>query len=106
MRASAKPSARFRARAKTLPARSDALTDALGAERCAFLVDDAHHGDRQAGLLIERLGLALRGRRGSRCGLEVSRLDKEQEAISGRERESAGQITLGSLIKRRMRGGP
>jgi len=57
----------FREAAGTMPAAGedaagalDALVDALAAERCAFLVDDAHHSDRQAGLLIERLAERLR----------------------------------------------
>jgi ATP/maltotriose-dependent transcriptional regulator MalT len=33
----------------------DALLAALAAERCAFVIDDAHHARRDAGLLIERL---------------------------------------------------
>jgi len=33
----------------------EALLGALAAERCAFVVDDAHHAQRDAGLLIERL---------------------------------------------------
>lgn len=57
----------FREAAGTMPGAGedaagavDALADALAAERCVFLVDDAHHGDRQAGLLIERLAERLR----------------------------------------------
>jgi ATP/maltotriose-dependent transcriptional regulator MalT len=38
----------------------DALVGALAAERCTFIVDDAHHADRDAGLLIERLAAKLR----------------------------------------------
>ena len=37
----------------------DALLAALAAERCTFIVDDAHHAGRGAGLLIERLGEQL-----------------------------------------------
>jgi len=37
----------------------DALLVALAAERCTFIVDDAHHAGRGAGLLIERLGEQL-----------------------------------------------
>ena len=33
----------------------EALLGALAAERCAFVVDDAHHAHRDAGLLNERL---------------------------------------------------
>ena len=33
----------------------DALLGALAQERCTFIVDDAHHASRSAGLLIERL---------------------------------------------------
>ena len=33
----------------------DALLGALAQERCTFIVDDAHHAERGAGLLIERL---------------------------------------------------
>jgi DNA-binding SARP family transcriptional activator len=37
----------------------DALLRALAAERCAFIVDDAHHARRDAGLLIDRLSEQL-----------------------------------------------
>jgi ATP/maltotriose-dependent transcriptional regulator MalT/DNA-binding SARP family transcriptional activator len=37
----------------------DALLDALARERCAFVVDDAHHAERDAGRLIERLAERL-----------------------------------------------
>ena len=37
----------------------DALLDALAAERCAFVLDDAHHADRGAGLLMVRLAEKL-----------------------------------------------
>ena len=37
----------------------DALLGALATERCAFVVDDAHHAGRDAGLLIERLAEKL-----------------------------------------------
>ena len=37
----------------------DALLDALARERCAFIVDDAHHAERDAGRLIERLAQRL-----------------------------------------------
>ncbi len=38
----------------------DALLGALASERCTFIVDDAHHAGRGAGLLIERLAEQLR----------------------------------------------
>jgi ATP/maltotriose-dependent transcriptional regulator MalT/DNA-binding SARP family transcriptional activator len=37
----------------------DALLDALAGEPCAFVVDDAHHAERDAGVLIERLAEQL-----------------------------------------------
>jgi DNA-binding SARP family transcriptional activator/tetratricopeptide (TPR) repeat protein len=37
----------------------DALLGALAQERCTFIVDDAHHAGRGAGLLIERLAEQL-----------------------------------------------
>ncbi len=37
----------------------DALLAALARERCAFVVDDAHHAERDAGQLIERLAQRL-----------------------------------------------
>ena len=37
----------------------DALLGALAQERCTFIVDDAHHAGRGAGLLIERLAERL-----------------------------------------------
>ena len=37
----------------------DALLGALAEERCTFIVDDAHHAGRSAGLLIERLAEQL-----------------------------------------------
>ena len=37
----------------------DALLGALAAEPCTLIVDDAHHADRDAGLLIERLAEQL-----------------------------------------------
>ncbi len=37
----------------------DALLGALASERCTFIVDDAHHAGRGAGLLIERLAEQL-----------------------------------------------
>jgi DNA-binding SARP family transcriptional activator len=37
----------------------EALLGALAAERCAFIVDDAHHARRDAGLLIDRLAEQL-----------------------------------------------
>src|SRR6266487_2958371 len=37
----------------------DALLGALAGERCTFIVDDAHHAGRGAGLLIERLAEQL-----------------------------------------------
>ena len=37
----------------------DALLDALAGERCAFVIDDAHHAERGAGVLIERLAQQL-----------------------------------------------
>jgi ATP/maltotriose-dependent transcriptional regulator MalT len=37
----------------------EALLGALAAERCTFIVDDAHHASRGAGLLIERLAERL-----------------------------------------------
>ncbi len=37
----------------------EALVGALAAERCAFVVDDAHHAQRDAGLLIARLAEQL-----------------------------------------------
>lgn len=37
----------------------DALVDALAGERCAFVIDDAHHAERSAGTLIERLAQQL-----------------------------------------------
>ncbi len=37
----------------------DALLGALAQERCTFIVDDAHHAGRSAGLLIERLAEQL-----------------------------------------------
>jgi ATP/maltotriose-dependent transcriptional regulator MalT/DNA-binding SARP family transcriptional activator len=41
------------------PGAVEALLGALAAERCAFVVDDAHHAQRGAGLLIERLAEQL-----------------------------------------------
>lgn len=37
----------------------DALLGALAGERCAFVVDDAHHAERDAGVLIERMAQQL-----------------------------------------------
>ena len=37
----------------------EALLGALAAERCTFVIDDAHHARRDAGLLIERLAEQL-----------------------------------------------
>lgn len=37
----------------------DALLDALASERCTFVVDDAHHAERDAGVLIARLAQKL-----------------------------------------------
>src|SRR5262249_26671745 len=41
------------------PGAVEALLGALAAERCAFVIDDAHHAQRGAGLLIERLAEQL-----------------------------------------------
>jgi DNA-binding SARP family transcriptional activator len=37
----------------------DAMLDALAGEACAFVLDDAHHALRDAGLLIERMAIRL-----------------------------------------------
>lgn len=37
----------------------DAMLGALAGEACAFVVDDAHHALREAGLLIERIAVRL-----------------------------------------------
>jgi LuxR family transcriptional regulator, maltose regulon positive regulatory protein len=37
----------------------DAMLDALAGEACAFVIDDAHHALRDAGLLIERIAARL-----------------------------------------------
>jgi DNA-binding SARP family transcriptional activator/ATP/maltotriose-dependent transcriptional regulator MalT len=37
----------------------DAMLDALAGEACAFVVDDAHHALRDAGVLIERIAIRL-----------------------------------------------
>jgi DNA-binding SARP family transcriptional activator len=37
----------------------DALLGALATERCAFVIDDAHHAERDAGLLVDRLAEQL-----------------------------------------------
>src|ERR1019366_656846 len=39
----------------------DLMVEALRDEPCAFVVDDAHHAERDAGVLIDRLASALRG---------------------------------------------
>ena len=39
----------------------DALVGALAEEPCAFVVDDAHHVDRDAGLLLDRLATGITG---------------------------------------------
>jgi DNA-binding SARP family transcriptional activator len=37
----------------------DALLAGLAGERCAFVIDDAHHAEREAGLIIERMARRL-----------------------------------------------
>jgi DNA-binding SARP family transcriptional activator/tetratricopeptide (TPR) repeat protein len=39
----------------------DLMVEALKDEPCAFVIDDVHHADRDAGLLIDRLATSLRG---------------------------------------------
>src|SRR5215471_12857310 len=41
------------------PGAVEALLGALAAERCAFVIDDAYHAQRDAGLLIDRLAEQL-----------------------------------------------
>ena len=39
----------------------DVMLGSLGGEPCAFVVDDAHHADRDAGLLLDRMAAGLAG---------------------------------------------
>ncbi|HUD69035.1 MAG TPA: BTAD domain-containing putative transcriptional regulator [Acidimicrobiales bacterium] len=39
----------------------DLMVEALADEPCAFVIDDVHHAERDAGLLIDRLASGLRG---------------------------------------------
>jgi len=39
----------------------DCMVEALKDEPCAFVIDDVHHAERDAGLLIDRLASGLRG---------------------------------------------
>jgi DNA-binding SARP family transcriptional activator len=70
----------------------DLIVEALKDEPCAFVIDDVHHADRDAGLLIDRLAAGLLG--DQRLIVLGRRLPPGAERL---RRADAHQLTAGDL---------